>query len=206
MDKVTDLLKEVRGGHLLVEAIYFISGIFLLIILNYIFKPTNETYHNWVYFSDFQKSTLIFVLGYFIARICNEIGWAVKHLLLFIFRFKWKTDLDSLWVEFYSFMREDMEDIKTSGEDLSEADLDKFAASDTSFSYNSNRLVYIIILESILLGFVTVLAFLLSYKLLLLSFVLWLKLIYSEILYARYAHSVANHYLKNQSKDANSTL
>ena len=127
MDKVTDLLKEVRGGHLLVEAIYFISGIFLLIILNYIFKPTNETYHNWVYFSDFQKSTLIFVLGYFIARICNEIGWAVKHLLLFIFRFKWKTDLDSLWVEFYSFMREDMEDIKTSGEDLSEADLDKFA-------------------------------------------------------------------------------
>ena len=185
-----ELLKEIGGNKISRDLYYCISGIFMLLVLNFLFQPAQDFYPNWAYFSSLAKGVSIFILSYFLARLCNEIGILLTNSMYFFFK---KDKLNSL----KRFLEKIIERINSESVSIkrdsviSDTELEYFIDSKGA-SILYERKIQNLILEEIFLGFSVILFFYYSPYIIFITILLLLKTVLSDNEISDHKHDVAS--------------
>ena len=166
-----DLVKEMKIPGLTREIMYFISGFFLLLIINFLFKPNLLSFPNLAYLQNFGIAVALSTASYFLARGCREIGFLVVIFLIFLcnenkfskYR-EYVTDLND-YINGKSVTIDDSRNVNHS-------ELHAFIHNEQGINFSFERNVQHLIFIEIFLGFSIILAIFYSCWLLIASIIL----------------------------------
>lgn len=96
MEEKIGFLNRILKINVIRDLNYIISGFFILIIVNYFFKPSLDSYPNIQYFGAVGRYIGFSILAYFTARGFNEIGGLIVHIFYFLVSKSQKYDLKQL--------------------------------------------------------------------------------------------------------------
>lgn len=153
MNNLSELLKNIPRNGLMRELLYIVAGLFLLIILNYLYSPSSASYPNWIYLPDYAKVVVVIVVAYFLARACNKIGELITRFSIYLLG---NNKIDNSKIYFRKVRR------FLNGEipawiydecDLNGAEINEFILTREGISFLHERNAQYAILSSTLLGF-----------------------------------------------------
>lgn len=199
MTNLAEAFKEIKGNHLLIELLYCVTGLFLVLVLNYLYAPTSEVYPNWIYFNETQRAVTILIFAYFLARICNEIGRFVLSFGLFCL----KNDKRKYFKNRVRDLKECINnEVRTlDPERLNHAEIDDFIHNHSGIAFDFSRYKYSVLVKKIVLGFLVGLSFFYSPYVLILSLLLWLNTIFEIVMARERRIEVAAFYLKQRKTE-----
>jgi hypothetical protein len=180
MKDFIDLVKEIKSNNLSREFFYFLSGMFLLLILDLLFKSNLYSFPNIEILGTVGKIISFLVIAYFLSRICSEIGDVFLGLVILIFIGNKKERLKEYVKKVKKFINGESVDIVQT-EDINNTELEHFIMSNQGVNFIHERMIQSSIFERIFLGFSLILSLFYSHLFFLLTLFLLLKSIKNQI-------------------------
>lgn len=199
MKDILNTLKELRVNNLSRDLYYVASGIFSLLILNFLFKPDINLYPNLSYFSNLERFLSLIIVSYFFSRICNELGILlgafVKSLLINNKYLRIKNHFKKIKV----YINQEPGKIQNTNE-ITNTELDDFISNNEGMACVHERKIQNIIFSNTLIGFLLILSLTYSLYILIITLFVLIKSLSSEIDLAYEKIEIAKFFWKKQKK------
>jgi len=153
MNNLTEILKTTKIYFLSRDLFYCLSGLFLFSILNFIFRPSLQSFANWAVLSTLERDVIILVMAYFFSRICSEISGGLIFLVEVVFTKDKCLKLKKIIEGHYRFLNSEPEDVVVSKVNIDNVEIEHFITKTEGLSPLYERRNQTLILLKVFLGF-----------------------------------------------------
>lgn len=152
MKDAIDLIRQFKPIGITRDIHYVGTGIFFLLVLDFIFRPGSNLYSHWSELANIYKLGIVGIVGYFFARFCYEIGIMIHRLVWLCLVKNKKSKLKETWKDFMNYINNvSVELIPT--QTVNHGELEEFISDTKSSSIFYERKIQAIMTESMFLGF-----------------------------------------------------